>query len=531
MAKVLLALTLGAVATVSHGQVWPLPESVSSGDTNITVYPSTAFFVYDPRYGEAGALLKEAFTRYFDLTFPHGTLEDKGASMKYMSIAVESYDESHPQLETDESYSLSIDEYGNGLISAATVYGVMRGMETFSQLVVFDYDTRTYQISGAPLVIQDSPRFAHRGLMIDTARHFLPLASIRSIIDSLPYAKLNVLHWHMVDTQSFPFESTTYPKLWEGAYSKHERYLQSDITSIVDYAHARGVRVVVEFDVPGHAASWCVGYPEVCPSDPDCTQPLNVANNATFDLIESILGECTGKQASTTDAPSGLFPDAMIHLGGDEVDTSCWTADEDISAWLADQGMTEDEGYAYFVGRASDIAVSQGRRPIQWSEVYDHFGTDLNKGTIVHVWKSVTNVTEVVANGYDTLVNVGYVDQSWYLDNLDVAWAAVYSKDPCEGVPDDLCPLVLGGHGEMWGETVDASDLEQTVWPRMAAIAERLWSPKDTTDADAALPRIEAFRCLLNSRGIAAAPVNNENARDAPPSPASCFEQRRALRF
>ena len=166
-----------------------------------------------------------------------------------------------------------------------------------------------------------------------------------------------------------------------------------------------------------------------------------------------MLGECTGKQASSTDAPSGLFPDAMIHLGGDEVNTDCWTADEDISAWLTEQGMTEDDGYAYFVGRASDIAVSQGRRPIQWSEVYDHFGTNLNKGTIVHVWKDVTNVTEVVANGYNTLVNVGYVDKSWYLDNLDVAWAAVYSKDPCEGVPDDLCPMVLGGHGEMWGET------------------------------------------------------------------------------
>ena len=146
-----------------------------------------------------------------------------------------------------------------------------------------------------PPRIQDRPRFPHRGLMIDTGRHFQPLASIRSVIDSLPYAKINVLHWHMSDSQSFPFESKTYPRLWAGAYSDFEKYTQADIAAVVEYARARGVRVVVEFDMPGHAASWCKGYPRVCPSK-DCPQPLNVADNATFDLIASVLKECTGGQ-------------------------------------------------------------------------------------------------------------------------------------------------------------------------------------------------------------------------------------------
>ena len=125
----------------------------------------------------------------------------------------------------------------------------------------------------------------------------------------------------------------------------------------------------------------------------------------------------------------------------------------------------------------------------------------------MHIWKSVTNVTEVVADGYNVLLNVGYDANSWYLDNLNVNWTAVYLNEPCENVPDELCPKILGGHGEMWGETVDTSDIAQTVYPRMAAIAERLWSPRSVVgNITDARPRIKYFRCLLNRRGIAAAP-------------------------
>ena len=190
--------------------------------------------------------------------------------------------------------------------------------------------------------------------------------------------------------------------------------------------------------------------------------------------------------------------------------------------------MTADQAYAYFVKRVAAVAISQGRRPIQWSEVFDHFKTELPKDVIVHIWKSVTNVTEVVADGYNVLLNVGYDANSWYLDNLNVNWTAVYLNEPCENVPDELCPKILGGHGEMWGETVDTSDIAQTVYPRMAAIAERLWSPRNVVgNITDARPRIKYFRCLLNRRGIAAAPVSNPNARSAPVGPGSCLQQRR----
>jgi hexosaminidase len=214
------------------------------------------------------------------------------------------------------------------------------------------------------------------------------------------------MHWHMSDTQSFPFQSKSAPRLWDGSFSIEERYSQLDARELVEYARLRGIRVVVEFDVPGHAGSWCTGYPEICPR-PDCLQPLNVASNRTFEVIESLMHECTGGVASAPGKPSGIFPDNFIHLGGDEVDTSCWKTTPVVAEWLSSVNMTEDDGYAYFVKRVAGMAIAQHHRPVQWSEVYDHFGNSLPKETIIHIWKSVTNVSAPLAGGYNVLLNVG----------------------------------------------------------------------------------------------------------------------------
>ena len=512
------------LSTAAHASVWPQPRSATSGQSVLHLTPGHDFFVA-ANAGAKGSLLQAAFARYSALTFPH-TTTTKGP-LTALHVSVDDPDESHPQLDTDESYTLEVTAQASASLSAKTVYGALRGLETFSQLVDFDFEKEAYVIGGAPWSIKDAPRFPHRGLMIDTARHFEPLAAIKSIIDSLPYAKINVLHWHLVDSQSFPFHSESNPKLWDGAYDTHSRYTHSDVAEVVEHARLRGVRVFPEFDMPGHAQSWCVGYPELCPS-PTCLTPLDVSRNSTFALVDRLLAETTGRKPSSRGAPSGLFPDGFLHLGGDEVSTDCWEQTPRIAAWLKAKGMSADDGYAHFVQRTAAIAMAQGRRPVQWSEVFDHFKTKLPKQVIVHVWKSVTNVTEVLADGYNVLRNVGYDATSWYLDNLNVNWTAVYANEPCAGVPDELCGMILGGHGEMWGETVDASDIEQTVWPRLAAIAEKLWSPRaDTSDARAALPRLEDFRCrVLNGRGIAAAPVNNSGARQAPPGPGACRKQR-----
>lgn len=158
--------------------------------------------------GTACKTLQAAFERYMGLTFTHRTSAAKAASLAAphagastilsVTITVADQSEAHPQLETDESYTLSIGVDGIAAITAATIYGVMHALETFSQLVVFDFDQGQHTVPLAPWTIKDAPRYAHRGLMIDTARHFEPVATIKRIVDSLPYAKVNVLHWHMV---------------------------------------------------------------------------------------------------------------------------------------------------------------------------------------------------------------------------------------------------------------------------------------------------------------------------------------------
>jgi hexosaminidase len=171
-------------------------------------------------------------------------------------------------------------------------------------------------------------------------------------------------------------------------------------------------------------------------------------------------------------------------------------------------------------------------RPTVWGEAWALMGVALPKRTIVDFWRgggvSARGLKNATAHGYDALWNVdrGLNVGSWYLDSMITTWDTMYVREPCTGLSEAECGRVLGGGGEMWGERVDPSDLEQTLWPRLAAIAERLWSPRAATSGksavDRARPRIETFRCRLLERGVAAAPVNNKNARSAPAGPGSC---------
>ena len=386
--------------------------------------------------------LNSAFERYSALIFKHQASNKFSADTKFLthvSVKIEDPSESYPQLDTDESYQLYIPSDGGEItLSAKTVYGAMYGLESLSQLIIFDYDTQSYVIPSTPITIDDAPRYAHRGMLLDTSRHFQPISFLQATIDALSYAKYNVLHWHVVDTQSFPFESLTYPKLWEGSYTKQERYTQNDIKSLVEYGRLRGVKIMIEFDMPGHAASWCAGYPEICPSTL-CTQPLNPASNLTFPLITSLLGECTGDSTS-----EGLFPYTMLHLGGDEVSYKCWEASSDIRAWEEANGFEGSEDtYEYFVDKAATITRSLNRLPVQWVEVFEHFGSNLDNNTVVHVWKEKTTLDGVLTAGYRALLSN---QDDWYLDHLSTTWDVMYLNEPTAGLSTTSDPaLILGG--------------------------------------------------------------------------------------
>ncbi|VAH01060.1 unnamed protein product [Triticum turgidum subsp. durum] len=438
--------------------IWPLPKNFTSGTQTLAVDPDLAL---DPQGAGAGAAaVAEAFERYRHLIFSPWAHAARPASAGYdvarLTVVVASADETL-ELGVDESYTIYIAAaggansiVGGATIEANTIYGAIRGLETFSQLCVFNYDTKNVEVRYAPWYIQDEPRFAFRGLMLDTSRHYLPVDVIKQVIDSMSFSKLNVLHWHIIDEQSFPLEIPSYPNLWKGSYSKSERYTVEDARYIVSYAKKRGIHVMAEIDVPGH-----------------------------------------------------------------------------VKQWLDERNMTTKDAYKYFVLKAQEIAIDLNWIPVNWEETFNSFGGSLNPRTVVHNWLGPGVCPKVVAKGLRCIMSNQGV---WYLDHLDVPWEEVYTAEPLAGINDSAQQkLVLGGEVCMWGETADTSDVQQTIWPRAAAAAERMWSQLEAISAQdletTVLARLHYFRCLLNHRGIAAAPVTNFYARRPPIGPGSCFVQ------
>ena len=240
---------------------------------------------------------------------------------------------------TSEAYSLDLADSGVMVLTAATVFGALRGLETFTQLVDWRPELAMWTVSLGSIV--DSPAFQHRGAMIDTARHFLPMPSLFAFVDALAYNKLNVLHWHIVDDQSFPFVSTAFPAMSaQGAWGAPDAasvaahtYSPVDVQAVISYARDRGIRVMPEFDTPGHSTSWGRGVPGLLTQcyNPTTKQPIpgsfgpiNPTLNSSYDFLETLLGEV-----------AGVFPDAFLHVGGDEVAFTCWASNPAINAWMA----------------------------------------------------------------------------------------------------------------------------------------------------------------------------------------------------
>ena len=523
-----------AASSSSPPPIWPLPASYSSGDVTRIVSPAAT--VTTPCATNTD--LEAAIRRFKETTFSYATASPNPSSFggsaaaanveELTTIAICMKEGTAPPLVLgmDESYSLSVgaapssDDGSDGIrLDCTTQYGCYRGLESLSQLIGFG-GRGVYSIERTPWRITDAPRFSHRGLMIDTSRHFLPPRVIRSVLDGMAYAKLNTMHWHMMDAIAFPFNSPSHPKLSEfGSYSRRERYSPADVSAIVDYARALGIRVMVEFDVPGHTGAMCFGEPEICPT-PLCTSPninnwaLDITKNYTYEVVGNVIRDL-----------AAIFPEPMLHLGGDEVVYSCWRATPAIMAWLEERGMTVQDGFLYFTKRAHAMAAALGRTVVGWQELWDHFGPKLPKGTVIQQWlpNSVALPLNVTSNGYRLVWSDSSV---WYLNHVKLTWRQMYEAEPCNGLPDANCALVIGGEGCLWAEMVDTSVLFQTLYPRLAAIAERLWSPRATAVLnDETEGRLIAFRCLLNERGIAAAPVLNDVARSAPPNPGSCYRQ------
>jgi hexosaminidase len=544
--------------------VWPAPQLFRQGAHNLTLASDFAFLFNGSK---TPSTLIDAFSRYSSLIRPHRSAQTAGNRLLHgMTVSVEDTDQAPPQQGTNESYSIRIFSGSSAILQAPTIYGAMRGLETFSQLVHYQFSTATYLIANVPLQIDDWPRFVHRGFMVDTSRHYQTLGMLKRLIDSMSFAKLNVLHWHAVDDQSFPLQVDAFPKLQgQGAYSAAERYSRLDVADIVEYSRLRGIRVMLEIDTPSHTACWCKGYGDsVCPPKP-CADgitrtPLDPSTNRTFDMVQQVLQEL-----------SVQFPEELLHVGQDEVDVGCWSTEQNptIGEWQQRHGFDEtqgDQAYVYAANRIEDGVRSLKKRAVQWwpglclgvstgnrscgkptgfcpcrGVVPSEGETDptvrgLHPDTVLQLWSGPgrtdwnNTIAQVVSAGYSAIQS-----QGWYLEDihLTTAWEAFYMNEPMEGITDPLAQArVLGGEAAMWGEYIDGSALLNTMWPRAAAAAERLWSPRHFNDTTEAKTRLANFRCLLLERGIPAAtldfvksPYGLAQGGQAPPHPGSCYSQ------
>jgi hexosaminidase len=391
--------------------------------------------------------------------------------------------------EENESYRLEVTPSGARL-QAATTVGALRGLETLLQLV--ERDSLGWYLPAVR--IDDTPRFPWRGLLIDVGRHFEPVEAIKRQLEAMAAVKLNVLHWHLSEDQGFRVESIRHPLLHQRGSDGHY-YTQAEIRDVVAFARDRGIRVVPEFDMPGHASAWFVGYPELASG----TGPYAIerrfgvfaptfdpTRETTYQFLDAFIAEM-----------AGLFPDRYWHIGGDEVEGSEWRASASIRAFMQAQGLADNAALqAHFNRRMSEILTRHGRRMVGWDEILH---PALPATTVIQSWRGQQALREGAAKGYSGILSAGY-----YLDHMQTA-EFHYLVDPLPAghtLTPEEARRVMGGEACMWHEHVTEESIDSRIWPRMAAIAERFWSPREVRDVADMYRRLGVMGGRLEALGL-----------------------------
>jgi len=524
--------------------IWPLPYDIKkiksnkydNNDVIITIGHNFQFnFINDgENSNDDDEMLMKAFQRYEKL-MNIKDLKNYG-TLKSCDIIINNYHVDYSLstsiIGADESYSVVLTEVIECSITANTIWGILRGLETFTHLLKRNINLNQLELidsSYANIIIKDQPRFKHRGILIDTARHYLSIDTIKHVIDSLVINKFNVLHWHAVDAESFPLETPSEPTMSRGAFSSDMTYSMTDLTELKAYAFERGVEIILEIDVPGHAGGWIKGKPEIMAQ---CLEKytninnyaLNPTLNETYVTIENILYD-------TMKAFNGAN---YLHLGGDEVVYGCWAADKEIVSYMAQHNIFSYEALLnYFIQRLQSIILNINTNSIHtlssssssssspsssttttssiistifWEEVYTNncqINDKLN--TIFQVWTDSNIVNEITAAGYHIIASPS---NYWYLNTGSNTWTHIYSYNPTMNLNNSYQKnLVIGGELPLWGEYVDNNNIITSMYPRACAGAERLWSNESVTNIDDAVDRLFIQRCRMINRGFNMGPV------------------------
>jgi len=485
---VLLFGCVGFAQSQPQLNLMPMPSSVQLGAGQLRIDRSFSATVTGSRDGR----LERGVARFLrqlarETGIPISPNRDSGAKPT-LTIHAAHEAQRVQQLGEDESYELVVGEAG-ATLNAPNTLGILHGLQTFLELV----QVSPNGFAVPALTIKDQPRFPWRGLLIDVGRHFIPLDFLKRNVDGMEAVKMNVLHWHLYDHEGFRIESKKFPKLQEDG-SDGQYYTQEQIREFVAYAYDRGIRVMPEFEMPGHSSSMFVGYPKLAsgpgpyklePGGPPTA--MDPTREDTYKFLEKFLDEMTK-----------LFPDQYVHIGGDEVDPRPWNTNPKIQEFMHAHGMKDVKDLqAYFNQRVEKILSKQHKTMMGWDEVLH---PELPKSIVVQSWRGAESLATAAQQGYNTILSFGYY--------LDLMWPASrhYAMDPISGAAAALSPeqkrRILGGEACMWGEWIVGENIDSRVWPRNAPIAERLWSPAEVQDPTSMYARMDDLSWKLQRLGL-----------------------------
>ena len=478
------------VDPIDRFRVMPVPASLKPGSGQMRLGPDfrLAFVGYtDARLSASVGRMVKRLTHRTGIELPLQYSTDPAAAM--LVIECKSAGKPIPQFGDDESYTLEVTAK-QAKLKANLPVGVLYGLETFLQLI--DSDAQGYYLPA--VTIDDKPRFPWRGLHIDAGRHFQPVEVIKRNLDAMAMVKLNVFHWHLTEDQGFRIESKKFPKLHEmgsdGLY-----YTQDQVRDVVQYAADRGIRVVPEFDMPAHTTAWFVGMPELASAQRTYSierkfgvfdPVMDPTREETYKILREFLKEMTT-----------LFPDAYLHIGGDENTGKDWKANARIQEFMDKRGIKTNAGLqTYFNQRISEILTKLDRKMVGWDEILT---PDLPASAVVQSWRGEKALAETARLGHNAILSSPY-----YLDQLQGA-AKLYLADPLAAAGElkpEEAARILGGETCMWGEAISPETIEHRIWPRAAAVAERFWSPRNVRDVDDMYRRLAIIDIQLEEVGL-----------------------------
>jgi hexosaminidase len=474
----------------SQHHLMPVPSSMKFGQGRLAITKSFAFATRgytDARLLSYVARVVRRLEGRTVLELPTEPTND--ANSAALVVECKGPGRAVPSVDEDETYSLEVTDK-QAVLRAATVVGALRGLETFLQLL--EGDREGFYVPAVE--INDAPRFRWRGLLIDVGRHYEPMDVLKRNLDAMAAVKLNVLHWHLTEDQGFRIESKKFPKL-TGMGSDGLFYTQDEAREIIAYARDRGIRVVPEFDIPGHSTSWLVGYPELGSAPgpykierrAGIFEPvLDPTNEEVYKFLDAFLGEM-----------AALFPDEYMHIGGDENAGKQWDRNPKIQAFMKAKGIKDNRALqTYFNQHLLQILTRHGKRMMGWDEI---FQPDLPKDVVIQSWRGPQSLADAARKGYDGILSAGY-----YIDLIYPA-SQHYLTDPLPAgstLSATEAAHILGGEATMWGEWVSPETIDSRIWPRTAAIAERLWSPREVTDVEDMYRRLAFVSAQLEELGL-----------------------------